>query len=108
MPDSPKIRTLASESATRLACRSRSSICGLRVMMPARHSAAGSSLLGDASPASFSAEAAICSSSWLSNGLVRKPNTPRCVADTASGIVPWAVRMITGSAGCCRCTASKS
>ena len=53
------------------------------------------------SPATRSAAATFCSSSWLSNGLVRKPNTPRCVAATASGIVPCAVRMITGSAGCC-------
>jgi len=40
VPDSPKIRTLASESATSFACRSRSSIRALRVMMPARHSPA--------------------------------------------------------------------
>jgi hypothetical protein len=108
VPDSPKMRTLASESATRLAWRSRSSIVGLRVMMPARHSAADSSLAWGRSPASFSADATSCSSSWLSKGLVRNPNTPRCVADTASGMVPCAVRMMTGSAGCCRCTASKS
>ena len=35
------------------------------------------------------------SSSCLSTGLVRKPNAPICVACTASGIVPCAVRMMT-------------
>ena len=39
------------------------------------------------------------SSTLLSNGLVRKVNTPRFVASTASGMVPWAVSMITGKVG---------
>ena len=99
---------LASESATRRACRSKSSIRGLRVMIPARHSPVVPGSLIEESPATRSAAATFCRSSWLSNGLVRNPNTPRCVAATASGIVPCAVRMITGNAGCSRWIASNS
>jgi hypothetical protein len=106
VPDSPVISTAASESATSLACRSRSSIAGLRVMIPERHSSSDDA--DGSSPESETAAATFCSSSWLSNGLVRKPNTPRCVAETASGIVPCAVRMMTGIAGCWRWIASNS
>ena len=40
--------------------------------------------------------------------MVRKPNTPRWVADTASGMVACAVRMMTGRVGCWRWIASNS
>ena len=52
---------------------------GLRVMMPARHSPAACTVGSVSSPRAGTAAATFCSSSWLSNGLVRKPNTPRCV-----------------------------
>ena len=71
VPDSPKISTLASESATRRAWRNRSSMRGLRVMMPARHSPAVESLPAVSPPESSSAAATFCSRSWLSNGFVR-------------------------------------
>ena len=41
-------------------------------------------------------------------GLVRKENTPCRVASTASGMEPWAVMMITGTALFCRRSASNS
>jgi hypothetical protein len=67
---------------------------GFRVMMPARQSS-----VTLAKPDTLSAEA-ICSSSWsFSTGFVRKAKAPLFVAVTASGIVPCAVRRITGRAG---------
>ena len=94
------MKTLASDWATSRARLSRSSIAALAVTMPLRQS-----LSADADPAtrmpaeSFKACATCSSRAWLSNGLGRKPNTPRLVAATAPGIVPCAVRMITGSVG---------
>ena len=109
VPESPKISTLASESATSRACRSRSSM-RRAARDDARAPFAGRLLrrLAMRRRATATAAATFCSSSWLSNGLVRNPKTPRCVAATASGIVPCAVRMITGSAGCWRWIASNS
>ena len=54
------------------------------------------------------ASATVSSSTFGSKGLVRKPNTPRRVAVTASGMVPCAVRMTTGSEGDSRWMASNS
>ena len=76
-------------------------------MMPERHSLS-SSPGGALSPDMLRAEATFCSSSWLSKGLVRYPKTPRWVALTASGMVPCAVRMMTGIAGYWRWIASNS
>jgi len=59
-------------------------------------------------PESFSASATVSSSTLGSKGLVRKENTPRRVAVTASGIVPCAVRITTGSDGASRWIASNS
>ena len=59
-------------------------------------------------PESRSASATVSSSTLGSKGLVRKPNTPRRVAATASGIVPCAVRITTGSAGASRWMASNN
>jgi hypothetical protein len=94
VPDSPNSSALASDSATSLARRSRSSIFGLRVTMPVRQLSPLLLVVVVAGPESFAASATFCSNAWLSNGLVRKPNTPRSVALTASGIVPCAVRMM--------------
>ena len=54
------------------------------------------------------ASATVSSSTFGSNGLVRKLNTPRRVAVTASGMVPCAVRITTGSEGESRWIASNS
>ena len=54
------------------------------------------------------ASATVSSSTFGSNGLVRKLKTPRRVAVTASGMVPWAVRINTGSEGESRWMASNS
>ena len=77
-------------------------------MMPSRQAVAPGPPTATSSPESFSAAATLCSKSWLSNGLVKNANTPRCVALTASGIVPCAVKMITGNAGCWRWMASNN
>ncbi len=54
------------------------------------------------------ASATVSSSTLGSKGLVRNEKTPRRVAVTASGIVPWAVSITTGSEGESRCMASNS
>ncbi len=98
-PEGPVISTLTSEEATMRACSSTRSISGLRVMMLARQ-ASVSWLL----PAGVWANASsmALNSSSRSTGLVRKLNTPCWVAFTASGMEPWAVRMITGRPGTSR------
>ena len=110
VPDSPRISTAAIESATSRDRRNRSSILALRVTISARHvsPAPEGAPPSRASPATDAACATFLSNSCGSNGLVKKPNTPRCVAATASGIVPCAVRIITGSVGCCALICSKS
>ena len=104
VPLCPKMHTLASEAATRRACASKSSIPEERVM--------SSALQSSSSPAggleSRMASATVSSSTLGSKGLVRKLNTPRRVAITASGIVPCAVRITTGSDGESRWIASNS
>jgi hypothetical protein len=89
------MQTLASVAATRRAWASRLSIAGERVMMPSRHSSPSPC----GAPERRSASATVSSSTLLSNGFVRNPNTPRRVASTASGIVPCAVRITTGRSG---------
>jgi len=54
------------------------------------------------------ASATVSSRTLGSKGFVRKLKTPRRVAVTASGIVPCAVRITTGSDGELPCTASNS
>ena len=66
----------------------------LRVMISARQSSSEA-----LKPEIRSAFCTWSRSSCLSTGLVRKPNAPICVACTASGMVPWAVRMMTFSPG---------
>jgi hypothetical protein len=52
-------------------------------------------------PSTFAkVELATARSTWLSNsafssGLIRKPNAPHWVASTASGMVAWAVTIMT-------------
>ena len=94
MPLSPVIITRASVPATMCACASRSSMIALRVMISLRQSSVVS-----AKPETLSAFCTWSSSSCLSTGLVRNANAPLCVACTASGIVPCAVRMMTCSPG---------
>ena len=96
VPLAPKMHTEASEAATRLACDSRSSIAEERVMSSARHDS--SSPEGGGLDRRI-ASATVSSSTLGSKGLVRKLNTPRRVALTASGMVPCAVRINTGSEG---------
>ncbi len=87
VPESPVISTLASEAATSWAWRSTSSMAWLQVMMLARH--ASDWLWRPGAPVDSRIACATCASSSLaSKGLGRKPNTPRRVAATASGIVP--------------------
>ena len=90
VPLSPVISTRASVPATMCACARRSSMTALRVMISLRQSSAAS-----LKPEMRSARCTWSSSSCLSTGLVRKPKAPIWVACTASGIVPWAVRMMT-------------
>src|SRR5581483_517366 len=98
------MQTLASDAATRRAWARRSSIAEERVMI--------STLQLSRSPAGGEerriASAVVSSSTLGSKGFVRNENTPRRVADTASGIVPWAVRITTGSEGESRWMASNS
>ena len=100
----PKMHTLASEAATRRAWASRSSIAEERVMI--------SALQLSRSPAGGEerriASATVSSSTFGSKGFVRNENTPRRVAETASGMVPCAVRITTGSEGESRWMASNS
>ena len=93
------MNTRVSLAATRRAWESTASISGLRVTMPARQAVSSSSGPSSIPPRAraFSIWARSC---WLSKGLVRKLNTPLLVASMASGIVPWAVRMMTGRVGC--------
>ncbi|MNV84239.1 hypothetical protein D3C71_1780990 [compost metagenome] len=90
----PLISRLTSDWATIRACSSKRSITGLRVTMDSRHFSST-----DGAECSSASSMALYSAS-LSTGLVRKLNTPCCVAATASGIDPWAVRIITGIPGC--------
>ena len=94
VPLSPVISTRASVPATMCAWESFSSTSELRVMISARQSSSLS-----AKPEMRRAFCTWSSSSCLSTGFVRKPNAPSCVACTASGMVPCAVRMITLSPG---------
>jgi hypothetical protein len=98
----PKMQTLASEAATRRAWANRSSMAEERVMI--------STLQLSRSPAGGEerriASAVVSSSTFGSKGLVRNENTPRRVAETASGMVPCAVRITTGSEGESRWMAS--
>ena len=104
MPLWPKMQTLASDAATRRACASRSSIAEERVMI--------SALQLSRSPVGGLerriASATVSRSTLGSKGFVKKENTPLRVALTASGMVPCAVRITTGSEGESRCMASNS
>ncbi len=71
VPDSPKMKTLASLSATSRAFASTSSIAGLRVMISARHPLSSPSAPDAAPPLSASARSTSTSSALASNGLVR-------------------------------------
>src|SRR4030081_714066 len=97
------MHTEASEAATRLAWASRSSIEEERVISSERH--ASISPLGGLERRI--ASATVSRRTLGSKGLVRKLNTPRRVAITASGIVPCAVRITTGSDGESRGIGSK-
>ena len=98
------MHTLASEAATRCACANRSSIAAERVMSSARQPC--TSPVGELVRRTASATVSI--STLGEKGLVRKLNTPRRVACTASGMVPWAVRITTGNDGDSRWIASNS
>src|SRR5258706_98287 len=104
VPLGPKMHPEASEAATRLAWASRSSIEEERVMSSERHS----SISPEGGLDRRIASATVSSSTLGSKGLVRNENTPRRVAVTASGIVPCAVRITTGSEGESRWIASNS
>ena len=104
MPLAPKMHTEASEAATRRACASKSSIPEERVISSALQSAISPSIGLESRIAS----ATVSSSTFGSNGFVKKEKTPRRVAVTASGIVPCAVRITTGSDGESRGIASNS
>ena len=104
VPLAPKMHTEASEAATRRAWDRRSSMAEERVMSSARQSSMSPS---DGLERRI-ASATVSSSTLGSKGLVRNENTPLRVAVTASGMVPWAVRISTGSEGESRWMASKS
>src|SRR5687768_2028460 len=104
VPDCPKMHTLASEAATRRAWASKSSIEEERVMSSERQF----SICPAGGLERRIASATVSSSTLGSKGLVRNENTPRRVAVTASGMVPCAVRISTGSEGESRWIASKS
>ncbi len=105
VPLAPKMHTLASDAATRLAWESRSSMLEERVMSSARQD----SRVPDAGGLESRIASATVSSSTLgSKGLVRNEKTPLRVAVTASGMVPCAVRITTGSEGESRWMASNS
>src|SRR5688500_10224543 len=104
VPDCPKMHTLASDAATRRACASRSSMLEERVMSSERQLSISPAGGLDRRIAS----ATVSSSTFGSKGLVRNEKTPRRVAVTASGIVPCAVRISTGSEGESRWIASNS
>ena len=89
-PEGPRISTGTSMVAMLLAWISNCSICGLRVWMRDCHSCCCFGRVR------LRACSMVTSSSSLSMGLVRKLNTPERVAWMASGMVPWAVMMITG------------
>src|SRR5512134_3648431 len=106
VPLAPYRHTLASESATRRACASRSSTPEERVMISPRQDSGSPEAAGGLE--SRIASATVSSSTLGSKGLVRNENTPRRVAVTASGIVPCAVTITTGSEGLSRWIASNS
>src|SRR6185295_2280924 len=89
------MHTLASEAATRRACASKSSMPEERVINSARQC----SFCLPGGLESRIAWATVSSRTFGSNGFVKKENTPRRVAATASGIVPCAVSITTGSDG---------
>ena len=95
-PGSERSRPTAPPAAR---ARSRSSICGLARDDPRTPCLRPRRPRDD--DESFSACSTCASSSRASNGFGRNPKTPRRVASTASGIVPCAVRMITGRVGAC-------
>jgi len=95
VPLAPKMHTEASEAATRRACASKSSIPEERVISSALQSSMSPRIGLDSRIAS----ATVSSSTLGSKGLVKNENTPRRVAATASGIVPCAVKITTGSDG---------
>jgi hypothetical protein len=86
--------TLTPLRATSSISDSSDSITRLRVTISRRHGADFPWV-----PVGPSASLTTATSCPLSNGLVRNANAPSRVAVTASGIVPCAVRMMTGSAG---------
>ncbi len=94
VPFSPVSSTVASLLAARLASPRRSSMSWLRDTMFARQSPST-----DVNVDAATARSTCPNSSAFSTGLIKKPNAPRCVACTASGIVPCAVMIITVKVG---------
>ena len=95
VPLAPKMHTEASDADTRRACASKSSIPEERVISSALQSSMSPTIGLDSRIAS----ATVSSSTLGSKGFVKKENTPRRVAATASGMVPCAVKITTGSDG---------